>query len=319
MAINGIDVSRYQEVIDWEKVKKDGIKFAILRCGFGMDQENQDDSKFKRNLSECEKLGIPVGVYLFSYANTVEKAKSEAEHTIRLIKGHKIPVGIWYDIEDNNTSGKVSKSVLTNIINTYCKTIKNAGYNVGVYASLSWLNNKIDTVIKQSYPIWVAQYYSKCEYTGKYVLWQYSSSGKVNGISGKVDMNYLYNESYLGNTSTNKNETKPKNESNTEKDRIKSLQTALNKDFNTKLDVDGCIGPATTKAVMSHYLKYFTKGNFVKWTQTQLKRLGYNLGSYGIDSCYGHDMEKAVLKYQKDKKITQDKCVGIEVVKKLVK
>lgn len=105
----------------------------------------------------------------------------------------------------------------------------------------------------------------------------------------------------------------------TEKDRIKDLQKALNKDFNSKLSIDGIIGQATTKAVKSHYLKYFTRGNFVKWVQTQLKRKGYNLGSCSVDSCYGKDTEKAVRKYQKDKKLTVDGCVGIEVVKSLVK
>lgn len=105
----------------------------------------------------------------------------------------------------------------------------------------------------------------------------------------------------------------------TEKDRIKDLQKALNKDFNAKLEVDGIIGPATTKVVKNNYLSNFTRGEFVKWTQKQLKRKGYNIGSYGIDGGYGNDSEKAVRKYQKDKKLTVDGCVGIEVVKSLAK
>lgn len=109
------------------------------------------------------------------------------------------------------------------------------------------------------------------------------------------------------------------NSKETEKDRIKELQKALNKDFNCGLDVDGVIGELTTNAVMSHYLRNFTRGEFAKWTQTQLKRKGYNLGSYGIDGGYGSDTEKAVRKYQKDKGLTIDGYVGIEVVKSLVK
>lgn len=104
----------------------------------------------------------------------------------------------------------------------------------------------------------------------------------------------------------------------TEKDRIKALQTALNKDFNSKLSIDGIIGQATTKAIKSHYLKYFTRGNFVKWAQTQLKRKGYSIGGCGIDGGYGKDTVSAVKKYQKDKELTQDGCVGIEMVKSLV-
>lgn len=107
--------------------------------------------------------------------------------------------------------------------------------------------------------------------------------------------------------------------SETEKDRIKSLQTALNRDFNCKLDVDGIIGTLTTNAVMSHYLKYYTSGNFVKWTQTQLIRQGYSVGNCGIDGGYGQDTVAAVKKFQKDKKLTVDGCVGIEVVKSLIK
>ena len=92
-----------------------------------MDISSQDDEYIERNIAECERIGMPYGVYLFSYANTVEKARSEAEHTLRIIKGHDIKMGVWYDIEDDDTSGSVSKEMLTNIINTYCNTIKNAG------------------------------------------------------------------------------------------------------------------------------------------------------------------------------------------------
>lgn len=194
MAIKGIDVSEFQGSIDWDKVKADGVEFAILRVGFGMDTTSQDDKYIEKNIEECERLNIPYGVYLFSYANTVEKAKSEAEHTLRLIKGHKLALGVWYDIEDNSTSGSVSKETLTNIINTYCNTIKNAGYDVGIYASLNWLNNKIEACVQDKWPVWVAQYYKECQYEGEYIIWQYASDGEVDGISGNVDMNYFYGE-----------------------------------------------------------------------------------------------------------------------------
>lgn len=227
MAIKGIDVSEFQGNIDWDKVKADGIKFAILRVGYGMDITSQDDKYIERNISECERIGMPYGVYLFSYANTVEKARSEAEHTLRIIKGHSLSMGVWYDIEDNKTSGTVSKETLTNIINTYCNTIKNAGYDVGIYASLNWLNNKIESSLQEKYPIWVAQYYKECQYEKDYLIWQYASDGKVDGISGNVDMNYYYgklDDSADKDTSNEKEETK------------KHI-----------IDVDGKWGTATTK------------------------------------------------------------------------
>ena len=208
MAIKGIDVSEFQGNIDWNKVKADGVEFAILRVGFGMDTTSQDDKYIERNIEECERLNIPYGVYLFSYANTVEKAKSEAEHTLRLIKGHNLKMGVWYDIEDNSTSGSVSKETLTNIINTYCSTIKNAGYEVGIYASLNWLENKIESSVQKKYLIWVAQYYTECQYKGKYDMWQYASDGSVNGISGNCDMNYLYNTDIIKESETDTSDKK---------------------------------------------------------------------------------------------------------------
>ena len=263
MSKKGIDVSEFQGKIDWEKVKNDGIEFAILRCGYGMDFSNQDDVEYERNANECERLGIPYGVYLMSYANTVEKARSEAKHVLRLIEGRKISLGVWYDIEDNGTSGAINKETLTNIINTFCNTIKNAGHRVGVYASLNWLENKIERIIRDNYDIWVAQYYSKCEYEGKYIMWQHTSSGKVNGISTNVDMNILYEDLPVINNNDNNNSKTNNSEI------VKSLQKALNKDYNCGLDVDGIIGPLTTKAVNNNMVRNFTVGEFAKWVQSQ--------------------------------------------------
>lgn len=194
MAIKGIDVSEFQGNIDWDKVKNDGVKFAILRVGFGSDSESQDDKYIERNIKECERLNIPFGVYLFSYADSLTKASSEAEHTLRIVAGHKLPLGVWYDIEDNDTSGSVEKSYLTQIIEKYCSIIKEAGYEVGIYTNLNWFNNKIEKSVQEKYLIWVAQYYKECQYEGDYLIWQYSSSGEVDGIIGNVDMNYYYGD-----------------------------------------------------------------------------------------------------------------------------
>lgn len=312
MSKKGIDVSEFQGKIDWEKVKNDGIEFAILRCGYGMDFSNQDDVEYERNANECERLGIPYGVYLMSYANTVEKARSEAKHVLRLIEGRKISLGVWHDIEDNGTSGAINKETLTNIINTFCNTIKNAGYKVGVYASLNWLENKIEKTIKDNYDIWVAQYYSKCEYEGKYIMWQHTSSGKVNGISTNVDMNILYEDLPVINNNNNNN---PKTNNS---EIVKSLQKALNKDYNCGLDVDGIIGPLTTKAINSHMVRNFTVGEFAKWVQERLIAKGYSLNEFGVDGRYGNESEKKVKEFQANCGIDVDGIVGINTVNRLI-
>ena len=312
MSKKGIDVSEFQGKIDWEKVKNAGIEFAILRCGYGMDFSNQDDVEYERNANECERLGIPYGVYLMSYANTVEKARSEAKHVLRLIEGRKISLGVWYDIEDNGTSGAINKETLTNIINTFCNTIKNAGYKVGVYASLNWLENKIEKTIKDNYDIWVAQYYSKCEYEGKYIMWQHTSSGKVNGISTNVDMNILYEDLPVINNNDNNNSKTNNSEI------VKSLQRALNKDYNCGLDVDGIIGPLTTKAVNNNMVRNFTVGEFAKWVQERLIAKGYSLNEFGVDGRYGNESEKKVKEFQANCGIDVDGIVGINTVNRLI-
>ena len=312
MSKKGIDVSEFQGKIDWEKVKNDGIEFAILRCGYGMDFSNQDDVEYERNANECERLGIPYGVYLMSYANTVEKARSEAEHVLRLIEGRKISLGVWYDIEDNGTSGAINKETLTNIINTFCNTIKNAGYKVGVYASLNWLENKIERIIRDNYDIWVAQYYSKCEYEGKYIMWQHTSSGKVNGISTNVDMNILYEDLPVINNNDNNNSKTNNSEI------VKSLQRALNKDYNCGLEIDGIIGPLTTKAVNNNMVRNFTVGEFAKWVQERLIAKGYSLNEFGVDGRYGNESEKKVKEFQANCGIDVDGIVGINTVNRLI-
>ena len=312
MSKKGIDVSEFQGKIDWEKVKNSGVEFAILRCGYGMDFSNQDDVEYERNANECERLGIPYGVYLMSYANTVEKARSEAKHVLRLIEGRKISLGVWYDIEDNGTSGAINKETLTNIINTFCNTIKNAGYKVGVYANLNWLENKIERIIRDNYDIWVAQYYSKCEYEGKYIMWQHTSSGKVNGISTNVDMNILYEDLPVINNNDNNNSKTNNSEI------VKSLQRALNKDYNCGLDVDGIIGPLTTKAVNNNMVRNFTVGEFAKWVQERLTTKGYSLNNFGVDGRYGNESEKKVKEFQANCGIDVDGIVGINTVNRLI-
>ena len=183
----GIDVSEHNRNIDWEKVKAAGIDYAIIRCGYGDNYDNQDDKQWLRNVSECERLGIPYGVYIYSYAQNTDMAASEAQHVLRLISGHKLSYPVYFDMEDNSTLG----SDFGAIAQTFCSTIQNAGYAVGVYANLNWWNKYLTDTRFEQWHHWVAQYNIQCDYTGTYAMWQYSSKELVDGIDGPVDMNYL--------------------------------------------------------------------------------------------------------------------------------
>ncbi|CUX29193.1 glycoside hydrolase family 25 protein [Clostridium sp. C105KSO13] len=190
----GIDVSEHQGAIDWAKVKADGINYAIIRCGYGNNYTYQDDKYWKANVSACESLGIPYGVYIYSYATNKSMAECEAEHVLRLINGRKLSYPVYFDMEDACTIG-TSAAMKGIMAKAFCDKIAAAGYDVGIYANLDWWNNYLtDSVFKNnSWSKWVAQYNIICEYTGAYDLWQCTSSGRVSGINENVDFNFLMN------------------------------------------------------------------------------------------------------------------------------
>ena len=182
--LNVIDVSEHQGTIGWETAKQH-IDGAIIRCGYGDDIVSQDDEQFARNLSECERLNIPHGAYLYSYADTTEHAQSELQHILRLIRGHSFQLPIYIDCEASGTE-KFAPTACKII----CDGIAAAGFTPGVYANTSWWNNHLTTVT--GYSRWVAQYNSVCTYGGTYDMWQYTETGSVPGISVPVDISYCY-------------------------------------------------------------------------------------------------------------------------------
>ncbi len=203
----GIDVSEFQGTVDWNKVKAAGVKFAILRCGFGENVESQDDKQFAANAAACERVGIPYGVYLYSYSTDVGHAKSEADHVKRLVQGKKLTYPVFYDMEDNDTLGKCPASVIGDIAEAFCNEIIKAGYKVGIYANLYWLNNKLTDARFDQWEKWVAQYYKECQYEKPYVGWQYSSTGRVDGVIGNCDMNFFYKDYTSGDDKPPKDKT----------------------------------------------------------------------------------------------------------------
>ena len=191
----GIDVSEHQGRIDWNAVKASGIDFAILRVGFGAPSwGGRVDYQFNRNISECERLGIPYGVYIYSYAFDNQQAADEASMVINCLSGHNPRLPVYYDLEDNSIIANGRQTGIALRAQVFCNRISAAGYEPGIYANLNWFNNILtDSVFKSSsWDHWIAQYNSQCDYTGNYSFWQYKSNGKVPGINGNVDMNYAY-------------------------------------------------------------------------------------------------------------------------------
>lgn len=197
----GIDVSKWQGEIDWEKVANSGvgIDFAIIRCGYrGISSGDLiEDPYFKKNIEGAIKNGIKVGVYFYSQAITKAEAIEEASMALELVKGYNLQLPIYIDTEGSGGRGDtISKSERTEILKTFCEVIKNAGFKPGVYSGRYWYNNHVITSKIEQYHIWVAQYNDVCEYEGRYDIWQYTSSGSVPGINGKVDMNIAYRVYY---------------------------------------------------------------------------------------------------------------------------
>jgi len=192
----GIDVSTWNGTIDWNKVSKSGVTYAIIRCGFrGSTQGGlYKDNKFDNNIKNATSAGIKVGVYFFTQAVTEAEAIEEASMCIGLVEAYKLSYPIFIDVESSGgRADSLSKEARTAVIKAFCKTVTNAGYKAGVYANKNWLTTKINTTELTDYTIWLAQYAKEHTYsTTRVDMWQYSASGSINGITGEVDLNLSY-------------------------------------------------------------------------------------------------------------------------------
>ena len=194
MSQNGIDVSSHQGVIRWDRVAADGVQFAMLRAGYGwQNPETQTDTKFYANVNGAEGAGIPIGCYLYSYATTPEEAKLEARFLQQIISGIPLEYPVAYDVEDI-CQRNLSRSRLTDVVVSFCTEMERAGYYPALYTNLDWIRNRLDMQRLQQYDLWLAQYNSSVTYDGPYGMWQKSNSGKINGISGNVDLDIAYKD-----------------------------------------------------------------------------------------------------------------------------
>lgn len=190
MAGKGIDVSKHNGAIEWSKVSKE-VDFAIIRAGYGKEA-SQKDWKFEYNYEQAKKFGVPVGAYHYSYATTVAEAEQEAAVLIGWLKGKKFEYPIFFDMEEKAQS-KLSRATCTAIVRAFCKKLEAAGYWAGVYSYDSFFATNLESSIQTDYACWTARVENvKPTSCKKYGMWQYSWKGKVNGISGYVDMNYCY-------------------------------------------------------------------------------------------------------------------------------
>lgn len=189
----GIDVSKWQGDIDFSKLKSAGVEFVIIRIGSstGINGENFIDSKFIQNIKNANSVGIPVGVYFYSYANSVDKVISDAKWIIENIKDYKVELPIAFDWENWGSFNTYELSFfgLTNMAKGFMDTVKDAGYDAMLYSSKTYLENIWMSV---DYPVWLAHYTKNTNYAGDYSYWQICSNGRVDGINGDVDIDIRY-------------------------------------------------------------------------------------------------------------------------------
>lgn len=284
-----IDVSAYNGVIDWKKVKAAGVDAAILKV---IRKDLNPDKMFEANWKGCEAADMPLaGVYNYSYATTAAKARTDAQRVLSILNGRKVKV--WLDVEDACLKGK-GKTLIA-IINAYGDVIKAAGYEFGVYTGLSFYNSYIKPwagYVKHGF--WIARYPSTTAKTIKQLPdvkkqpaishtlegWQWSSAGIVVGISGRVDLNIWY-----GKIPT----TEPVGNPYPVPERVIYIPK---------------VGPKMS-------------GNDVKWVQYHLIRLGFlpaknSKGKSNIDGIYGKDTKNAVIAAQKHYGIKPDGIVGAD-------
>lgn len=192
----GIDVSKHNGSIDWNAVKNAGVSYAIIRCGYRGYSTGVlvEDPKFASNIKGAKAAGIKVGVYIYSQAVNEVEAVEEASMALNLVKGYGLEYPIFIDVEASGGRGDgIGSSARTAVCQAFCQTVQNSGYSAGVYSNKNWFSEQINTSSLTGYKIWLAQYAAAPTYTAtRYDMWQYSSKGKVSGISGNVDMNICY-------------------------------------------------------------------------------------------------------------------------------
>lgn len=235
MELRGIDISKWNSFIDWQEVKSDGVQFAMIREGYGKKNPNQIDKRFKENYNGAKAAGIPVGVYHYSYADSVADAKAEAQFCLENIKGMQLEYPVVFDLEDKEQL-KLNNRQRTDIVKAFCSEIEKNGYYAMLYVNLNWYNNYLIKDEIKRYDLWIANWHVD-KPSVECGIWQYSDCGKINGINGNVDLNISYKDypSIMKSKGLNGFKAGTSNKSNVINYKVKKGDTlsAIAKKYNT--------------------------------------------------------------------------------------
>ncbi len=193
----GIDVSKWNQEIDWEKVRAAGVEFAIIRCGYRGSTTGTlvEDPRFYQNVENARAAGVKVGLYFFTQATSAVEAVEEASMVLCLNNGEALDYPIFIDTEGAGGNGRadgLDTETRTEVCRAFCETIESAGYRAGIYASRNWYYDRLDMSRLEDPVIWLAEYREQPLYEGKYEMWQYTSGGSIDGIEGRVDFDVSF-------------------------------------------------------------------------------------------------------------------------------
>lgn len=293
MALDILDISEYQPNVDYGKATK-ACSGVILRCGgtyYGSSKAQYIDDCFADHYAGFRKQGAKIGAYFYAGAVTEAGVKAEIEKCLSQLKGKTFELPIFYDIEAPGDYQALAPKEKARLAKMWCQGIEAAGYRAGIYIGLNYAQNYIDMSVLADYPLWMAQYNKTLDWTGNAAaLWQNTSTGKIDGISGNVDLSKVLSDSIFG----------------------KAASATQNNTAATQTTSKGGI------EVQARQIKKGDSGNAVKSLQLILIGNGYNCGGYGADGIFGAGTEASVKAYQKAKGLAVDGIVGPDTWTKLV-